>query len=360
MKVALTGATGFIGSHVLTELHKHGHEVTALVRDDAQADIVAARGATPTVVDLYDRAAVVSVLGDCGRGHPHRQSGDATSADLDSAVVDAAIDAFAGTGKPYIHISGAVDLRRNNLAISEETPSIARAGGMEGTDRASSARCDRHARSRDRVRRRVRRRRGRDSRDTSRLTPRRRRKPDHARHRATALVDSPRRRSGGLFPPRIRKRLGPRLLRHRQWSELDRRRTHRGRCRRSRRSRSGPRFRRRSSGTPGDYFAEVLLLDQGTPRPRPEPSSTGPRPIQDSSTSSATEVTATNGRMTRDSAIGDHAEGLESPGLIVPDVVRRAAQRHHRDHQAASRCTEYWQRDLQNVLTTGISLRTST
>ncbi len=38
MKVALTGATGFIGSHVLTELQKDGHEVTALVRDDAQAD----------------------------------------------------------------------------------------------------------------------------------------------------------------------------------------------------------------------------------------------------------------------------------------------------------------------------------
>src|SRR6185369_9522252 len=32
MKVALTGATGFIGSHVLTELHEHGHEVTALVQ----------------------------------------------------------------------------------------------------------------------------------------------------------------------------------------------------------------------------------------------------------------------------------------------------------------------------------------
>jgi NAD dependent epimerase/dehydratase family len=32
MKVALTGATGFIGSHVLTDLDKHGHEVMALVR----------------------------------------------------------------------------------------------------------------------------------------------------------------------------------------------------------------------------------------------------------------------------------------------------------------------------------------
>jgi|SRR5580704_5327504 nucleoside-diphosphate-sugar epimerase len=58
MKVALTGATGFVGSHVLADLHKHGHEVTALVRDDAQADTVAARGATPAVVDLYDRPTV--------------------------------------------------------------------------------------------------------------------------------------------------------------------------------------------------------------------------------------------------------------------------------------------------------------
>jgi uncharacterized protein YbjT (DUF2867 family) len=47
MRVALTGATGFIGSHVLTEVQEHGHEVTALVRDDAQADIVAARAAPP-------------------------------------------------------------------------------------------------------------------------------------------------------------------------------------------------------------------------------------------------------------------------------------------------------------------------
>ena len=49
MKVALTGAAGFVGSHILTELQNHGHEVTALVRDDVQADIVAARGATPAL-----------------------------------------------------------------------------------------------------------------------------------------------------------------------------------------------------------------------------------------------------------------------------------------------------------------------
>jgi nucleoside-diphosphate-sugar epimerase len=103
------------------DLSKHGHEVTALVRDDDQADIVASRGATPTVVDLYDRPAVGRILGDAD-GTIHTASpGDATSADLDSAVVDAAIDAYAGTGKPYIEISG-LWIYGANTSITEESP----------------------------------------------------------------------------------------------------------------------------------------------------------------------------------------------------------------------------------------------
>jgi len=121
MNVALTGATGFIGSHVLAELQKHGHEVTALVRDDSQADIVATRGATPIVVDLYDRPAVVSALRTADGAVHTASPGDATSANLDAAVADAAIETFAGTGKPYLQISGAW-VYGNNLAISEESP----------------------------------------------------------------------------------------------------------------------------------------------------------------------------------------------------------------------------------------------
>ena len=121
MKVALTGATGFIGSHVVTELQGHGHEVTALVRDDSQAELVRGRGATPVVVDLYDRPAVVSLLGDADAAIHLASPGDATSADMDSAVVDAAIDALAGTTKPYIHISGTW-IYGDNSSIDEDSP----------------------------------------------------------------------------------------------------------------------------------------------------------------------------------------------------------------------------------------------
>jgi nucleoside-diphosphate-sugar epimerase len=121
MKVALTGATGFIGSHILAELHSYGHEVVALVRDDAQAASVAARGAGPAVVDLYDRAAVVKLFADADGAVHTASPGDATSADLDAAVVDAAIDAFDGTGRPYIQISG-LWIYGSNPSISEESP----------------------------------------------------------------------------------------------------------------------------------------------------------------------------------------------------------------------------------------------
>ena len=121
MKVALTGATGFVGSHVVRELIEHGHQVTALVRDAAHADAVAARGATAVVVDLHDRPTFVDVLGGADGAVHTASPGDATSADLDSAVVDAVIDAYSGTGKPYVQISGTW-VYGANPAISEQSP----------------------------------------------------------------------------------------------------------------------------------------------------------------------------------------------------------------------------------------------
>ena len=121
MNVALTGSSGFIGSHVLTELLAHGHGVTALVRTEDEAIAVAARGAKAAVVDLYDQAAVVKVLVDLDGSIHTASPGDATSADLDSAVADAAIEAFSGSGKPHIQISG-LWVYGANTRITEDSP----------------------------------------------------------------------------------------------------------------------------------------------------------------------------------------------------------------------------------------------
>src|SRR5579863_4862166 len=119
MRVALTGAHGFVGSHILTELQAHGHQVTGLVRDHPET--VIARGGTPAVVDLYDRPSLVRVLKDADAAIHTASPGDQTSARLDAAVADAAIEAFAGTGKPYLHISGAW-IYGNNPSVSERSP----------------------------------------------------------------------------------------------------------------------------------------------------------------------------------------------------------------------------------------------
>jgi nucleoside-diphosphate-sugar epimerase len=121
MKIALTGATGFIGSQILRELHSHGHEVIALVRNDAEAGRVAASGAVPAIVDLYDRPTVTKVFGDADGAAHVASPGNELSATVDLAVVGAATDAFMGSGKPYAHISGLWVFGSNTL-ITEESP----------------------------------------------------------------------------------------------------------------------------------------------------------------------------------------------------------------------------------------------
>ena len=120
MRIALTGASGFIGSHILTALQSRGYEVLALVKDDEHAKTVAAKGVEAAVVDLFDAAAVARALSDTDGAIHTASPGDATSARLDAAVAAGAIKAFDGTGKPYLHISG-IWIYGDNTSISEDS-----------------------------------------------------------------------------------------------------------------------------------------------------------------------------------------------------------------------------------------------
>ena len=121
MNIFLTGGTGYIGSALLPRLVAHGHQVSAAVRSAAAADKVTALGATPVTGDLTD---VTWVVGQLGRadGAVHTASpGDASSAGFDAAVATAAVQAFGGTTKPYVHTSG-LWIWGAGSGLSEQSP----------------------------------------------------------------------------------------------------------------------------------------------------------------------------------------------------------------------------------------------
>lgn len=121
MKILLTGGTGFIGGAVLRRLVDDGHAVTAVVRSEGSAGTVSAAGATPLQGDLYDAAWLTEQL----RGHEAAvhtaAAADGTSAAMDDAVVDAAIAAFGGTAKPFVH-TGGVWTYGTGTDLDEDTP----------------------------------------------------------------------------------------------------------------------------------------------------------------------------------------------------------------------------------------------
>jgi nucleoside-diphosphate-sugar epimerase len=106
MEILLTGATGFVGSHVLTALTEAGHTVTALVRGEESAAKAKAAGATPLIGAVADEPFAVNALRRADAAIHAASPGDATSAEVDAAMVRAVGQAFAGSGKPYLHTGG--------------------------------------------------------------------------------------------------------------------------------------------------------------------------------------------------------------------------------------------------------------
>jgi dihydroflavonol-4-reductase len=58
MRALVTGATGFVGSHLVEALRRRGHDVTALVRSPAKAGPLTALGARVAAGDLSDTRAL--------------------------------------------------------------------------------------------------------------------------------------------------------------------------------------------------------------------------------------------------------------------------------------------------------------
>ncbi len=106
MTILLTGGTGLIGSAVLRRLVADGRAVTAVVRSADSAAAVTEAGATAVEGDLLDVAWFAGVLREHDGAIHTASPGDATSPDLEDAVVSAAVEAFGGTTKPFVHTGG--------------------------------------------------------------------------------------------------------------------------------------------------------------------------------------------------------------------------------------------------------------
>ncbi|MGV9680255.1 SDR family oxidoreductase [Nocardia sp. NPDC003482] len=125
MRVFVTGPSGHIGSAVIPELVKAGHEVVGLARSESSAEAVRALGAEVRRGDLSDldglRAAATAAdaVVHLGFKHDDMRAGDfagAVAADL--AVVRTFGDALAGTGKTFMGVGLAQgDTEENDAAI---------------------------------------------------------------------------------------------------------------------------------------------------------------------------------------------------------------------------------------------------
>lgn len=96
MKVALIGATGFIGQHLLTEALTRKHQVTALVRNPAK--LALASGLTSTALDIHNAAQVTAALAG--------QDAAIISVHHDGLDLQTLIDAVKASGVPRLLVVG--------------------------------------------------------------------------------------------------------------------------------------------------------------------------------------------------------------------------------------------------------------
>jgi nucleoside-diphosphate-sugar epimerase len=143
MRVFVTGASGFIGSAVVTELIEAGHHVVGLARSPGSAVRLSALGAEVVEASLTDldrlHAAAASSDGVIHLAYRHGDPYEQAAA-TDRVAIETLGDALAGSDRPLIVTSGTLVLPTGRVGTENDTPDPAAPGAARGAgERAALA-----------------------------------------------------------------------------------------------------------------------------------------------------------------------------------------------------------------------------
>ncbi|GAV56456.1 hypothetical protein ZYGR_0DX00100 [Zygosaccharomyces rouxii] len=125
MKVFVTGASGFIGSALVSELSNAGHHIVGLARSEESAKKIKSLGTNVEILpgDLKDlailRKGAREAEGIAHLGFVHDFQNFNECCEIDRAATEAMLEAIVGTNKPFVYTTGTLSLPAGK--ISDET-----------------------------------------------------------------------------------------------------------------------------------------------------------------------------------------------------------------------------------------------